>query len=332
VPASFGGSLDVDGADGTVELADDGTADPTEACSALTGFTPGNIALVDRGTCSFTTKVSNAQDAGAVAVVVANNSGAPFAMGGSDPSITVPAAMISQADGATIRNALPAPGTLGLLEPQPPPTRVRVTSSNGGSAEADVSEWLETDYKAPSNPYFTGFQDHYPDAYELTDIIEQIAADFPDLAEVVDLPNKTNGYRRHAMHLSGGGSSQRVGLTSHAWGHEGGNDLAVAYADPGTADAALTVDVDGNDIVVRLATDSAGALVSTAADVVAAINGGQPASVRVVRRSRSIRRPRSGGSPWTPRATSSRAPTGRRSLSTPSTAPPRPLATASQRA
>ena len=33
----------------------------------------GKIALVDRGTCGFTVKVKNAQDAGAIAVMVADN-------------------------------------------------------------------------------------------------------------------------------------------------------------------------------------------------------------------------------------------------------------------
>jgi hypothetical protein len=282
VGASFGPSLDVTGTTGTVELADDGSGDPTEACDPLVGFTAGNIALIDRGSCAFTQKVSNAQAAGAVAVVVANNTGsAPFAMGGSDSSITIPSAMISRDDGDTIKSGLPATGTLAQLETQPPPTRVRVTSSNGGSAEAEVTEWLETNYQAPNNPYFQGFLDHYPDAYELTGIIEQLAADFPDLAEVIDLPYETNGYRRKAMHLSGGGSSQRVGLTSHAWGHEGGNDLTVAYVDPGAANSALSVDVDGDDIVVTLATDGGGGVVSTAAEVVAAINTDAAASALV---------------------------------------------------
>ena len=75
-----------------------------------------------------------------------------------------------------------------------------------------------------------------------------------------------------AMHLSGGGSAQRVVLTSHAWGHEGGNDLTIAYIDPGSPDVPLSVAVAGDDIVVSLGTDAGGAIVSTAADVVAAIN------------------------------------------------------------
>ena len=38
----------------------------------FTGFTPGNVALIQRGTCTFAEKVTNAQQAGAVAVVIFN--------------------------------------------------------------------------------------------------------------------------------------------------------------------------------------------------------------------------------------------------------------------
>ena len=51
--------------------------------------------------------MKNAQDAGAVAVIIVNNqaSGLP-PMGGDDESITIPSAGISQADGELIKGAL----------------------------------------------------------------------------------------------------------------------------------------------------------------------------------------------------------------------------------
>ena len=73
-------------------------------CVAATG-TPltGKIAVIYRGTCSFAPKVKNAQLAGAIAAIVVNNTAsAPFAMGGIDNTVTIPAVMISQADGATL--------------------------------------------------------------------------------------------------------------------------------------------------------------------------------------------------------------------------------------
>jgi PKD repeat protein len=86
-----------------------------EGCGAYVNAAAisGNIAVVYRGTCGFADKVQNAQKAGAIAVVVINNApGAPIAMGGTptvaQPAITIPAVMISQADGQTIRTLLDA--------------------------------------------------------------------------------------------------------------------------------------------------------------------------------------------------------------------------------
>lgn len=77
-----------------------------EGCSAMDYpvALSGKIALIDRGTCAFTVKVKFAQDAGAIAaIVVNNNTGLPTTMGGNDPSITIPAFMISMADGSLIK-------------------------------------------------------------------------------------------------------------------------------------------------------------------------------------------------------------------------------------
>jgi hypothetical protein len=88
-----------------------------EACSPLVGFPAGAIAIADRGTCSFTVKVANAQAAGAVGVVVANNAPGTIVMGGADPTITIPSVMVSQADGATIKAGLPASGGIAANDP-----------------------------------------------------------------------------------------------------------------------------------------------------------------------------------------------------------------------
>ena len=80
------------------------------ACNPPSNSLTGKIALIDRGfggsictvAVNFTTKVKNAQDAGAVAVIVVNNVGsAPIIMGGGpDGNIVIPAVMVSQSDGA----------------------------------------------------------------------------------------------------------------------------------------------------------------------------------------------------------------------------------------
>jgi minor extracellular serine protease Vpr len=81
--------------------------DISNACAALpAGSLTGKIALVSRGACTFSLKIRNAQDAGAVATIVANNvAGDPIAMalGGIPNEPTIPAYMVSQADGQALR-------------------------------------------------------------------------------------------------------------------------------------------------------------------------------------------------------------------------------------
>jgi minor extracellular serine protease Vpr len=79
----------------------------TQACTAVAAGThAGKIVVVDRGTCTFSTKIRNARDAGAVGVLVVNNSaGDPAAMGqdGTPDQPKTPAVMLAQADRGAIR-------------------------------------------------------------------------------------------------------------------------------------------------------------------------------------------------------------------------------------
>ncbi|HEX6025906.1 MAG TPA: M14 family metallopeptidase, partial [Solirubrobacter sp.] len=72
-----------------------------------------------------------------------------------------------------------------------------------------------------------------------------------------------------------------VVLTSHEWGHLGGEEISAEFKDPGAPNSPLSVVVNGKDIVVNLATNEAGAITSTAAQVVAAINASPEASALV---------------------------------------------------
>lgn len=160
------------------------------------------------------------------------------------------------------------------------PVSLTVTSDQGGSATAPFTEWLPDEELKWD--YQSGFVDGYMDPTELYARIESLAAEFPDLAEIVELPHLTNGYRRQAMGLiNGPSSSTRIVITSHAWGHESGNGLIVETLDPGAADQPLAVSVSGNTISVSLATAADGSLTSTAAEVIAAINADPQASALV---------------------------------------------------
>ena len=105
VQAAFGPELVT--FSGNLVIADDGSSAPTEACNALTSANAaavnGNIAVIERANCNFTDKVINAQDAGAVGVIMINNVvGPPIVQGGDDAAVTIPSVMISKEDGALV--------------------------------------------------------------------------------------------------------------------------------------------------------------------------------------------------------------------------------------
>ena len=163
------------------------------------------------------------------------------------------------------------------------PDQIRITSPTGDVVTAKVNDWLPIDGDATGGPnYQTDFITSYLTPTELYDRIQALAAEFPEIAEIVELPNQTNGYRRHAQAVLGSSSASRVAIDSLAWGHEGGNEITVALTGPGTADAPLSVAVDGTSIAVSLATDSGGTVTSTAAQVVAALNASPEASALIV--------------------------------------------------
>jgi len=95
-------------ADVTAPVIDAAVAAPANAlaCNAFPADTfKDSIALISRGTCSFSIKIDNAKLAGAKAVImVQNNDGQPTSM--SNPGVTIPSLMISKANGTSIATAL----------------------------------------------------------------------------------------------------------------------------------------------------------------------------------------------------------------------------------
>ncbi|MEP6648086.1 MAG: M36 family metallopeptidase, partial [Saprospiraceae bacterium] len=94
---------------GNLLLVNDTGGSTHLACGALSNGAslPGKIAVIDRGTCNFVTKVKAVQNLGAIAAIIIDNvSEAPFAMGGTDNTITIPAVMISLEDGNTLKTTM----------------------------------------------------------------------------------------------------------------------------------------------------------------------------------------------------------------------------------
>src|SRR3546814_16782066 len=108
---------------GTVVLGDGAAGAGNDGCEPLSnpGTGAGNIVLRDRGACTFVIKALNAQAAGATAMVIADNVAGtpPPTLGGTDPSITIPAIRITLADGNALKENLHAPVGM-VVDPDKP--------------------------------------------------------------------------------------------------------------------------------------------------------------------------------------------------------------------
>ncbi len=95
------------GTSGALVLVNDGVGSPTDGCTPYS-LPTGAIAVVDTvTTCNNRTQVANAENAGAVAVVVVHTANNPTLMSGSmNPPATIPAIRVGLASGNTIKAAI----------------------------------------------------------------------------------------------------------------------------------------------------------------------------------------------------------------------------------
>jgi subtilisin family serine protease len=129
-----------------------GTNGLDTACSTLSVDLTGEIALISRGTCTFSTKIRNAQDAGAAAVLVANNvAGDPIAMAqdGTPNQPIVPAYMISFDDGQALLGSDGASTTIGATLQYFLTNNVDIMAGFSSQGPTDVDFRVKPDLVAP---------------------------------------------------------------------------------------------------------------------------------------------------------------------------------------
>jgi extracellular elastinolytic metalloproteinase len=121
--AQFGNPLDATGVTGNVQLSL-----VLDGCTAIpAGSLTGKIGLVERGTCAFTVKVKNAQDAGANAVIIYNNvanGNTIGGMSGTDATIIIPSVLITNTEGEYIKSQLSANTVVNVTLKNDPATSV----------------------------------------------------------------------------------------------------------------------------------------------------------------------------------------------------------------
>ena len=122
----------------------DGAGGNLNGCAPFTaGSLAGQIVLVDRGACNFTTKIYNIGNAGGlVGIIGLIAAGEPFDGGYADPGgpITIPGYMISQADSFAIKAQIGGPG-IGTVDPadELPLVGQLVASSSRGPQHEDTT-------------------------------------------------------------------------------------------------------------------------------------------------------------------------------------------------
>ena len=123
------------------------------ACSALpAGSLTGKIALVTRGTCTFSAKIRNAQNAGAMAVLVANNvAGDPVAMAsdGTAGQPTAPAYMVGMATGQAIKGSGGVATTIAVALSYFLTSNVDIMAGFSSQGPTDVDFRVKPDVVAP---------------------------------------------------------------------------------------------------------------------------------------------------------------------------------------
>lgn len=103
--ASFG-SLPSETTSGNLQLGFDGSDNPALGCEALETDLSGTIGVLDRGDCAFAEKALNAQEAGAIALVICNTADAIINMPGAAPDVNIQTVLLRRGDCDAIKTAL----------------------------------------------------------------------------------------------------------------------------------------------------------------------------------------------------------------------------------
>jgi len=131
-------------------------ADPIDACAPLTNSLAGGIGLIARGDCDFSVKLTNAANAGAIAVLMYTNANPKTVMGGTatPESLSIPAVMIDNAPGLEILAAVTGGETVNVTLSADTFIRERMQGNvmAGFSSRGPfptVRDWIKPDITAP---------------------------------------------------------------------------------------------------------------------------------------------------------------------------------------
>ena len=164
--------------------------------------------------------------------------------------------------------------------PQPLPAQpvsVTATSSLGGQTRATTpSAWPGVSPPPAPSGYQKDFIEAYMTPADINARIRRLDRQYPKLVDVINLPNRTQGYRRTAAAYLGDPAAAAIVVESVRFGDQGWNGVQVRTVDPGAPNRALTATYRDRVLTVRLATDATGRVTSTTDQVAALITARFP--------------------------------------------------------
>ncbi|OJF15004.1 M14 family zinc carboxypeptidase [Couchioplanes caeruleus] len=165
-----------------------------------------------------------------------------------------------------------------LPQPLPAqPVQVSARSSLGGQTRAVTpARWPGAEPPAQPAGYQRDFIDAYLTPVDIKARIQRLARQYPRLVDVIDLPHRTQGYRRTATAYLGDPAVAAVVVESVRFGDEGMNGVQARTVDPGGPDRPLSATYRDRVLTVRLATDAGGKVTSTTDDVAALVTARFP--------------------------------------------------------
>jgi hypothetical protein len=167
-----------------------------------------------------------------------------------------------------------------VAEPQPLPAQpvsVTATSSLGGTTRV-IKPTAWPGATPPELP--AGYQRDFIDAYmtpvDIKSRLSRLARQYPDLVDLVDLPHKTQGYRRTATAYLGDPATAAIVVESLQYGDQGPNGWQAKSVNPGKPNRPAQATWRDRVLTVSLATDSTGAVISTTDQIAALVTARFP--------------------------------------------------------
>ncbi|USQ81441.1 cell wall-binding repeat-containing protein [Ornithinimicrobium faecis] len=152
------------------------------------------------------------------------------------------------------------------------PVSVTATSSEGGVATAQPAPWPGDEPPETPEGYQQDFIDSYLTPADINERMDRLASQYPELVEIIELPNQTHGYNRTAKAYVGDPEETALVVESVESGASGMNGTEVRVIPHPVAGQPISAQYAEGRLTIYPATDATGAATSTTEEVSAYLN------------------------------------------------------------